>query len=245
MNRIYLALGILFSIAGIGLVVHWGNSAGGFTGWYLLNFIPAVAFALAYLAGRKFPRKLTHIIAIPSCVLALVLWSFIAMGIEMFISSTSEVTDVKKYEYILDDAWDFNKSLVAHFPRPIPQEADGVKFSFLPAFMQGGAHIQLRYSLSADTISDLYERYSEEKTRSFIGGDTNTHINMKNGMPTTFFYTSNSDDLEFPDAFEIMVFDEAPKKEENLEGHNWNHGQSHGVAISKTRNEIVYWAESW
>ena len=163
----------------------------------------------------------------------------------MFISSTSEVTDIKKYEQILDDYWDFNKNLVAHFPRPIPPEANDVKFSFLPPFMQGGAHIQLRYSLPSDTISDLYNRYSEKKTRSFIGGDTNEHMNMKEGMPTTFFYTSGSDNLEFPDDFEIMVFDEVLKEEDRPEGHNWNHGHSHGVAISRTRNEIVYWAESW
>lgn len=164
LNRIYLVLGIFFGIAGIALVVRWGDSAGGFTAWYLLSFIPAVAFTLAYIVSRKLPRKLTHIIAIPSCVVVLVLWGFIALGIEMFISSTSEVTDIAKYEQILDDYWDFNKTLVAHFPRPIPPEANGLKFSFLSAFMQGGAHIQLRYSLPADAISDLYNRYSEKKT---------------------------------------------------------------------------------
>jgi len=25
----------------------------------------------------------------------------------------------------------------------------------------------------------------------------------------------------------------------------WNHEESHGVAISKLRNEIVYWAQEW
>ncbi|GAJ14113.1 unnamed protein product, partial [marine sediment metagenome] len=80
---------------------------------------------------------------------------------------------------------------------------------------------------------------------SFIGGDTNAHMNMKEGMPTTFFYTGGSDNHEFPDDYEVMIFDNVLKEEDRPEGHYWNHGQSHGVAISKKRNEIVYWAESW
>lgn len=64
-------------------------------------------------------------------------------------------------------------------------------------------------------------------------------------MPTTHFFTSGSDNREFPDDFEIMIFDEVLKEENRPEGHYWNHGDSHGVAISKEKGEIVYWAESW
>jgi hypothetical protein len=61
-------------------------------------------------------------------------------------------------------------------------------------------------------------------------------------MPTTSFYTSGSKDHSFPNDYEIMAFDALPKEGEH---RNWNHGQSHGVAISTQLNEIVYWAESW
>jgi hypothetical protein len=49
----------------------------------------------------------------------------------------------------------------------------------------------------------------------------------------------------FPDDFEIMIFDPVLPESERAEGHYWNHGKSHGVAISTNRNEIVYWAEAW
>ncbi len=245
LNRIYLALGILFGIAGVVQCVRWNSSFGITTTGYLLNFIPATVFALAYVAGRKFPRKITHVLVIPSCIIALVCWSFIAIGVEMLIGATTEVTDTRKYEEILDNYWNCNKALVSHFPRSIPASAKDVHFSFLPAFLQGGTHIQLRYSLSPDEISELYDRFSKKKTKSFIGGDSNNHMNMKEGMPTTFFYTSESDNHKFPDDFEIMIFDEVLKEEDRPEGFYWNHGESHGVAISKKRNEIVYWAEAW
>ena len=83
------------------------------------------------------------------------------------------------------------------------------------------------------------------KTKSFFGGYSGDHINMKEGMPTTDFHTSGSSDRKFPKDFEVMIFDKILKKEDRPDEFYWNHGRSHGVAISKQRNEIVYWAEHW
>lgn len=80
---------------------------------------------------------------------------------------------------------------------------------------------------------------------SFIGGDRHDHLSVSNGMPTTYFMTSGSDDDSFPQDYEVMIFDPIYPESERPEGFYWNHGKSHGVAISTNRNEIVYWAESW
>ena len=239
LSRIYLVLAILLGVVGIVQCVRWCNS-GTLTIGYLLNFLPGMAFFIAYIASKNINRKAVHLVAIPLCLSALVFWGFLTLAVEMFDSATTEVTNVRRYDVVLND-WS-NSDLVGHFPRPIPSDAKDVKFSFLPGFLQGGAHIQLRYSVSPDTISDLHSRFSKMKTKSFIGGDKNGHMNMKEGMPTTFFYTSGSDNHEFPDDYEIMIFDQVLKEEDKP---NWNHGQSHGVAISKKRNEVIYWAESW
>ncbi len=74
---------------------------------YLIS--SAAAFAFAYIAARKHPRKRTHIIAAPSCIITLACWGFIAVGVEMFISAAAEVTDTGKYEEILDDYWSFTR----------------------------------------------------------------------------------------------------------------------------------------
>ncbi len=242
--RTYLVLAILFGIAGVVQCVRW-SEFGTITVAYLLNFLPMTAFLLAYIAGSKMPRKATHVVVIPLCLAALASWGFLALSVEVFISATAEVTDAGRYDDILEDHWGYDQELVHHFPRPIPSDAQNVRFSFLPSFLQGGAHVQLRYSLPPDAISAVYNRFSKEKTMSFHGGDMTAHMNMPEGMPTTCFYTSDSGDHEFPDDFEIMIFDKVLKEEDRPEGFYWNHGRSHGIAISKTRNEVVYWAEAW
>ncbi len=135
--------------------------------------------------------------------------------------------------------------LVSHFPPEIPADASLKKFSHFPAVLQGGASIQLRLSLPPERFRELYSQFSAQKTKSFLGGDTNRHMNEPEGMPTTFFYTSGNKDGSFPDDFEIMIFDKVLPEAERPPGFYWNHGQSHGVAMSMNRNEIVYWAENW
>ena len=124
-----------------------------------------------------------------------------------------------------------------------PADAREPRLSFFPGFLQGGAHFQIRYGLPADQIKALHSRFSSEKTKSFFGGDTNAHMNQTNGMPTTSFYTGTDGRRDFPADYEIMIFD--PVLTNRPPGFYWNHGRSHGVAISTAKNDIVYWAEAW
>ncbi|MFM6046046.1 MAG: hypothetical protein ACKO98_21940 [Dolichospermum sp.] len=39
----------------------------------------------------------------------------------------------------------------------------------------------------------------------YQGGNTNNHINQPNGVPITFFYTSDSETEDFPSSYEILV----------------------------------------
>ncbi len=243
-SRSYVILAVLFGTLGVAQCIRW-NSSGTITPGCLLNFLPGTAFLVAYILSGKFRRRLFHVVAIPLCLLTVGIWGFVAMGVEMVIDATAEVTDVRRYGEILDSYWNSSRDLVSHFPRPIPAEASDVRFSFRPAFFQGAAHIQLRYSLPSEEIAELHACFAERKTRSFFGGDTNDHMNMKEGMPTSFFYTADTEDRKFPIDYEIMIFDEVLKEEDRPPGFYWNHGRSHGVAISRKRSEIVYWAESW
>jgi len=154
-----------------------------------------------------------------------------------------ETHNLRKYP-ALRAQW--NSELVWHFPEEVPKSATLKKFSYAPGFLQGGAHIQLRLSLPQEEIRDLYQYFSEKSTKSFLGGgNTNHHMNVKDGMPTTFYKTGEKGQSSFPDDFEIMIFDTVWPESERPDGHYWNHGRSHGIAISKVRNEIIYWAETW
>ncbi len=73
-----------------------------------------------------------------------------------------------------------------------------------------------------------------------------SHVNASpDGMPTTEFYTGEVKHVEFPKDYELLVLDRLIPAKERANGLYWNHGKSHGVAISKQRNEIIYWAEFW
>ena len=75
-----------------------------------------------------------------------------------------------------------------------------------------------------------------------MGGDRSDHSNMEGGVPTTYFYTSGTDETSFPDDYEILVLNAEPGGTPDFQ---WNHGYSYGVAISLKESEIVYWTEYW
>jgi hypothetical protein len=225
-NCLYLIPAILFGILGAVQCVRWGIAGAAWRA-YVFSFLPAAAFFAAYILSRKWRRKTFHAAAISLCVLVAGVWGCATVAIESFIRATAEVTNVKKYEKILDTYWGPDSKLIRHFPRPIPANAKAVRFSFLPAFWQGGAHIQLRCSLPSEQVEERYAYFAQKRTKSFFGG-----------MATTSSYTGDTEDGLFPDDYEIMIFDE-------VRTEDWNHGHSHGVAISKKRHEIVYWAETW
>jgi len=243
LRRIYLILAIVMTFVGFIQCYRWSRP-GEITIGYLINFLPSAAFAIAYIYALKIKRKMEHAIIIPLCLLALGIWGFVNLGVEIIIKDTTEVTDIRRYDDILDNYWSFKPELVSHFPRPIPLYAKNIRFSFLPKFLQGGTHVQLCYSAPADRISELYDNFIDKRTKPFFGSNKYDHTNIKEGMPTTFFYTSDSDSKDFTDDYEIMIFDKVLNEKER-QHTSWNHGQSHGVAISKKKNEIVYWAESW
>jgi hypothetical protein len=96
--------------------------------------------------------------------------------------------------------------------------------------------------LPADKIGDLYTQFNQLAVHRYIGGDSNIHANSSDGVPTTFFRTSDNHVSTFPITYEILVLGAEPYKDS---GFKWNHGTSYGVAIDKSASEIVYWLEDW
>jgi hypothetical protein len=164
-----------------------------------------------------------------------------------FIPFAPPSTEVWRYKQLVNP--DSRNGLLGHFPEHVPKDATEVRFYYAPGTLQAGTVYQIRMRLPLSRIEELHEMFSKKKTKSFWGGALIEHMNGKNGMPTTRFYTNrNKDDSEslvFPTDYEIMIFDRLLPESERPPGFYWNHGESHGVAISKKRNEIVYWAEAW
>ena len=151
-------------------------------------------------------------------------------------------TDISHYYQIRNQYW--SSKLIQHFPEILPPEATNISMAYFSGFLQAGAYFQLRLKLSPHQIKNLQRRFDAIATHKYWGGDTNSHTNQQDGVPTTFFYTNSlQDDHLFPESYEILVLEAQPlgKQPEFI----WNHGYSYGVAISSSTSEIIYWVESW
>ncbi|MBH8578215.1 hypothetical protein I8752_35790 [Nostocaceae cyanobacterium CENA369] len=159
-------------------------------------------------------------------------------------SSTSDseiITDTSRYGEIRNHLWSDNNE-VKHFPDKIPIGDQSVRIAYSPGFSQGGSYFQVRLKQPPDRLQKLLSQYRNIAQRKYRGGNTNDHANLPNGVPTTFFYTSDTRAESFPATYEILVLNAQDK---GSPGFKWNHGDSYGVAIDSSASEIVYWAEKW
>ncbi|MBD2690706.1 hypothetical protein [Anabaena catenula] len=151
------------------------------------------------------------------------------------------VTDTSRYQEIRHQTWsDFE--LIKHFPKEIPADPKTVRMAYSPGSVQGSSFLQVRFQQPSEKIQKLLLQYSKSAVREYRGGDTNDHSNQPNGLPTTFFYTSDSATEAFPQTYKIFVL---KAQDQGKPGFKWNHGNSYGVAIDSSTSEIVYWAEKW
>ena len=152
-----------------------------------------------------------------------------------------QITDPSRYEEIRRSTWS-HQELVKHFPTVIPSDAANTHFIYYPGSLQGGSFLQLKMKLPQTKINKLLAEYRNRSQRKYQGGNTNNHLNQKNGVPTTFFHTSGDETNSFPPSYEILVLGARDRANSRFK---WNHGDSYGVAIDKYASEIVYWVEVW
>jgi hypothetical protein len=189
----------------------------------------------------------TNLVKITTVIL-LFFGSFGIIGSSFFLrqalssrGETETITDTSRYRDIRHQAWT-NKTQIQHFPIDIPTDATDVRIAYSPGSLQGGSFFQLRLKQTPETIQKLLTQYQTTAKHKYRGGNTNDHTNQKNGVPTTFFYTSDSQEESFPTSYEILVLN---ANDRGTPDFKWNHGDSYGVAIDNLNSEIIYWAEEW
>lgn len=197
--------------------------------------------AIFHILSHKFRNRVLHALMQLAVALLVTAWCLALYGMTMLLSVTEGISNPGKYNGIVEKCRNADKEFFGHFPDKIPSNASNVRFHFLPKFLQGGGHLQIRYSLPPEEIEKFHSKFEKLKSCSVFGGDINSTLNDEKLMRITDFYTSGDKSQTFPKDYEIMVLDPFVSKSKR----NWNHGQAHGVAISKKKNEIVYWAELW
>ncbi|MBK7998846.1 MAG: hypothetical protein IPK15_09060 [Verrucomicrobia bacterium] len=164
-----------------------------------------------------------------------VMVGFFKYVMRSFDQSLQPVTDLARYPEIKAQ-WSTN--LVSHFPAAAP---DSAVFYFQAGFLQGGSSLQLKVSMSDSEIASELSKISNNVLATYHGGNVNVHANETNGIPTTFFFTNETNDHTFPGDYAVMVI----KADRRGGNSSWNHGATAGVAVSTQRHVVVYWAEDW
>lgn len=191
--------------------------------------------------------KRSHLVKVAMIVL-LSLGSLGIVGGSFFLrkafSSSNEpevITDTSRYQEIRQQILSDN-DYVKHFPDELPSGTENVRIAYSTGVYQGSTYFQVRLKKSTENIEKLLSQYRRQAKHQYRGGSTNDHANQPNGVPTTFFYTSDAAAESFPASYEILVLD---AQDQGKPGFKWHRGNSYGVAIDTSASEIVYWAETW
>lgn len=174
---------------------------------------------------------------------------FILFDIALMLWQLTPISAVSKYENVKRLRW-HRKDLVEHFPETIPSGARDPRFYYRAGFLQGGASIELRLQLSAESVEEVYATYMLLAKSIFNGANKLPSGSNNPGiLPKWRFFTFPPEQNEtagvptlLPQDFENMLLSSYPYKSKPTD---WNHGESSGIAISKERSEIIYWAEDW
>jgi hypothetical protein len=185
--------------------------------------------------------KIATIILFSLSSLVIIAGSFLLTKAANKTGTVQIVTNPLRYQEIRNQIWP-DVEPIKHFPAQIPTDAKAVRMAYSPGLMQGSSFLQIRFQQPPDKIQKLLSKYSKISQHQYQGGDTNDHSRQLNGVPTTFFYTSQSETQAFPNTYKILVLKAQNK---GKPGFQWNHGNSYGVAIDSSASEIVYWAEEW
>lgn len=171
----------------------------------------------------------------PSIVISLILT--LVLGFVMIVSffiialdaATTETTDVTKYQRVLRITDYSNNSLTKYFPSKIPDDAKNITFIYHPAFMQGGEELGLKFETNHDSINNYID---DINNRAIWTGNINDHPSNY-GIYLHTFERFGYETL--PEDYTIYV----------IVSDNSNHGELSFVAISKVRNEIIFYADNW
>lgn len=149
--------------------------------------------------------------------------------------ATTITTDPNKYERVLKLTHYPQNEITKHFPESIPEIAEDVKFSYNPQFLQGGENFTLGFKADVSYVKDMIQEY--QSSCQFIG-------NAAEDLEAYGFFSHPTnryfEDSNIPASFDVYVIDSKPDHPDDF-----NHGMKYGFLVSQSRDEIVYFADSW
>lgn len=201
----------------------------------LLFAVPCVCFgAITYLTVAG---KLKETASLIITIVAVAIMGFITLSSLIFLgfdAATTVTTSTNKYERVLNLSDYPSNELLKHFPDKIPIGAKNTVFRYCPAFLQGGESYSLKFKTDHKSTIKYCDEFSKDSKWSGKADSSGAEENgLAFGMLDDFGYD------ELPDDFTIYIF-----YSKCLEA-NWNHGRISLAAISRVRDEIIFYAEDW
>ena len=205
------------------------------------NLLPGtilVVLALIGLGGRARKR-----------LLATVFWGFAIIGLGFWAFNLGEVFG-EAYAYIdrdpsiygerIADANRYSHGLrMSHFPPEIPESVRDVVFYAKRDFDL--TLLQLRVYLPPEQVKEILREYTPQAKHIQSGCSARAPQNDEY-LFTEFRNRENTGFSTLPADFQVLVLDAGLQGGESAV--SWQFNYNSGVAVSTTRNEVIYWATS-
>lgn len=140
-------------------------------------------------------------------------------------------TRVSAYSSLLKD-WS-EMGVVDGFPKTIPANATDVSLHARPGILQGSGHFQLRMKLPPADVAAIEARAKAAAVRTCPPQCTD-YIEEPEFWSVPWLHAGETESGRFPSDFVVYALE--------TDG-DWNHPTGEGVAVSRARNEVIYWAD--
>ena len=201
----------------------------------LIFAIPSICFGITTFFSARGKLHIVTSTAITIMLICVLSFGMFFAAVIIAFTEETTVTDIRKYERVLRLTGYPENSVSRHFPYEIPRGAKNIVFSYNPPFLQGGENFNLKFETDTVSIKDYIDKFSQKA--KWIGKASDGEVKM-NGVALASFNKFGYTTL--PEDFTIYLL-----VSKSYEPNNWNHGELSLVAISKERNEIIFFAEDW
>lgn len=223
--------------------VYWFLSQRTIEPHYYLGLIFAIPFVscavVTYLIIKGVIKRPCQTLIISMTVLFFVgfgILALIAIPCTIIHDETADVKDIGSYERVIKLS-KIPANLIDVFPDTIPDEAKATQFYYHPfAIGQGGQEIALEFEADSDTINDYTDEIS--KRAEWIG-KVGTRKADQYGVFAGTFYIFDYANSGLPNDYDIYVIYSRD------DSADWNHGEQSLIAISKKKQDIIYYASVW
>ncbi len=210
---------------------------------YLLGLLPLVSFIIVHKLKKH--RKLT----ISGCCIGILITFFVILILNSVIGfgySAKPETNVADYKDALERLGYPKREWLSHFPPNIPTNAENANFYWSKGFLQASMFIQLRLTLPKSEIESILKKSQARKVKF----PNDRKVFQQDKLPFMPLGAGESEILvEWPEDFEIIVFQYGKPGYYKEEGYGtqeyWDKTYNYGIAVSKQRNEVIYWSEAY